>query len=104
MAAKRKRAPTISVPTLILENLGFLSFLGVLVLLYIGNAHYAEYNVRRIQELESDIKEKRWLYMSLQSDNMYNGLRSEVMDQVRPDGLRLHRGKPKKIYAPAVAK
>ena len=104
MAAKRKRAPTISVPTLILENLGFLSFLGVLVLLYIGNAHYAEYNVRRIQELESDIKEKRWLYMSLQSENMYNGLRSEVMDQVRPDGLRLHRGKPKKIYAPAVAK
>ena len=104
MAAKRKRAPTISVPTLILENLGFLSFLGVLALLYIGNAHYAEYNVRRIQELESDIKEKRWLYMSLQSENMYNGLRSEVMDQVRPDGLRLHRGKPKKIYAPAVAK
>ena len=104
MAAKRKRAPTISVPTLILENLGFLSFLGVLALLYIGNAHYAEYNVRRIQELESDIKEKRWLYMSLQSENMYNGLRSEVMDQVRPAGLRLHRGKPKKIYAPAVAK
>ncbi len=104
MAAKRKRASTISVPTLILENLGFLSFLGVLVLLYIGNAHYAEYNVRRIQELESDIKEKRWLYMSLQSENMYNGLRSEIMDQVRPDGLRLHRGKPKKIYAPAVAK
>ena len=89
-----------SVPALILDNLGYLSFLGVLVLLYIGNAHYAEYNVRRIQELESDIKEKRWLYMSLQSENMYNGLRSEVVDQVRPVGLRLHRGKPKKIYAP----
>jgi hypothetical protein len=100
MATKRKRATAISVPTLILENLGYLSFLGVLVLLYIGNAHYAEYNVRQIQELEADIKEKRWLYMSLQSENMYNGLRSEVEDQVRPDGLRLHRGKPKKIYAP----
>ncbi len=100
MAAKRKRATDFSVPSLILENLGFISFLGVLALLYIGNAHYAEYNVRRIQELESDIKEKRWLYMSLQSENMYNGLRSEVVDQVRPAGLRLHRGKPKKIYAP----
>ena len=104
MAAKRKRATAISVPALILDNLGFLSFLGVLALLYIGNAHYAEYNVRRIQELEGDIKEKRWLYMSLQSENMYNGLRSEVVDQVRPAGLRLHRGKPKKIYAPQAAK
>ncbi|CAH0999932.1 hypothetical protein LEM8419_01174 [Neolewinella maritima] len=100
MAAKRKRATTISVPALILDNLGFLAFVGVLALIYIGNAHYAEYNVRRIQELESDIKEKRWLYMSLQSENMYNGLRSEIVDQVRPNGLRLHRGKPKKIYAP----
>lgn len=104
MATTRKRATAISVPALILENLGFLSFLGLLALLYIGNAHYAEYNVRRIQELEADIKEKRWLYMSLQSENMYNGLRSEVVDQVRPNGLRLHRGKPKKIYAPTVAK
>ena len=104
MATKRKRAGGISVPALILDNLPFLSFLGILVLLYIGNAHYAEYNVRRIQELEADIKEKRWLYMSLQSENMYNGLRSEVVDQVRPAGLRLHRGKPRKIYAPAVAK
>ncbi len=100
MAVKRKRSTVPSVPALILDNLGYLSFLGVLALLYIGNAHYAEYNVRRIQELESDIKEKRWLYMSLESENMYNGLRSEVVDQVRPAGLRLHRGKPKKIYAP----
>ncbi|NJB84902.1 hypothetical protein GGR26_000647 [Lewinella marina] len=104
MAAKRKRATVPSVPALILDNLGYLSFLGVLALLYIGNAHYAEYNVRRIQELESDIKERRWLYMSLESENMYNGLRSEVVDQVRPAGLRLHRGKPKKIYAPPRAK
>lgn len=97
MAAKRSGG----LPTLILENIGYLSFLGMLALLYIGNAHYAEYNVRRIQQLESSIKEKRWLYMSLQSENMYNGLRSEVVDQVRPDGLRMHRGTPKKIYAPS---
>ncbi len=89
-----------NLPTLILENLGYISFLGVLALLYIGNAHYAEYNVRRIQELESDIKEKRWLYMSLQSENMYNGLRSEIVETVREDGLRMHRGLPKKIAVP----
>jgi hypothetical protein len=96
MAAKRSNGgPDPS--RFILENLGFLVFLGGLALLYIANAHYAEYNVRRIQVLEDEIKEKRWLYMSLQSDNMYNGLRSEVVEDVRENGLRMHRGKPKKL-------
>ena len=97
MAAKRSSGPTFDVSAFILENLGFLAFLGGLALLYIGNAHYAEYNVRRIQSLEDQIKEKRWLYMSLQSENMYNGLRSEVVENVKDDGLRMHRGKPKKL-------
>lgn len=99
MAAKRSNGgPDPS--RFILENLGFLVFLGGLALLYIANAHYAEYNVRRIQVLEDEIKEKRWLYMSLQSENMYNGLRSEVVEDVRENGLRMHRGKPKKLLVP----
>nr|WP_256366186.1 FtsL-like putative cell division protein [Lewinella sp. W8] len=84
-----------------MNNLGYLAFLGGLALLYIANAHYAEYNVRRIQVLEEEIKEQRWLYMSLQSENMYNGLRSEVVENVRDEGLRMHRGKPKKIVIPS---
>lgn len=87
----------LNIPTLVLSNISYLAFLGGLALLYIGNAHFAEYNVRRIQTLERDIREQRWLYMSLQSENMYRGLRSEVIEQVRDNGLRLHRGKPKKI-------
>jgi len=101
MAAKRSSGPGFSPSAFILENLGFLTFLGGLALLYIGNAHYAEYNVRRIQTLEDQIKEKRWLYMSLQSENMYNGLRSEVVENVRDEGLRMHRGKPKKLLVPS---
>ena len=99
MATKRRQPGglNVNVPAWILENIGYLSFLGMLALLYIGNAHYAEYNVRRIQQIEDEIKEKRWLYMSLQSEIMYNGLRSEVLEQVRADGMRMHRGKPKKI-------
>lgn len=99
MAAKRSNGG-IDPSGFILENLGFLVFLGGLALLYIANAHYAEYNVRRIQVLEDEIKEKRWLYMSLQSENMYNGLRSEVVEDVRENGLRMHRGKPKKLLVP----
>lgn len=101
MAAKRNSGSGINLSAFILENLGFIAFLGGLALLYIGNAHYAEFNVRRIQTLENDIKEKRWMYMSLQSENMYNGLRSEVVEDVRENGLRMHRGKPKKLVVPA---
>ncbi|NJC25288.1 FtsL-like putative cell division protein [Neolewinella antarctica] len=97
MAAKSKKSRSYDVSTFILSNLGFIAFLGVLALVYIGNAHYAEFNVRRIQTLEKDLKEKNWLYLTLQSENMYNGLRSEVVETVREDGLRMHRGKPKKL-------
>ncbi len=81
----------------ILKNLGYFLFLGFLAIIYIGNAHLAERNVRQIQEVQRDIRELRWYYMSLQSENMYNSLRSEVVDRVRDDGLRLHRGEPIKI-------
>lgn len=101
MAAKRSSGPSLDISSFILNNIGFLAFLGGLALLYIGNAHYAEYNVRRIQYLEDEIKEKRWLFMSLESENMYNGLRSEVVENVREDGLRMHRGKPKKLEVSA---
>jgi len=81
----------------ILSNLVYFLFIGFLAILYIGNAHLAERNVRNIQELQRDIREMRWSFMSLQSENMYNSLRSEVVDRVKDDGLRLHRGKPIKI-------
>lgn len=95
--AKRGKNNGINLPTLILSNISYLAFLGLLAVVYIGNAHFAEYNVRKIQTLEDEIREQRWLYMSLQSENMYRGLRSNVVEDVRDDGLRLHRGKPKKI-------
>lgn len=82
---------------LILKNLPFVAFLGFLATTYIANAHYAERNVREIQLLQKDIREMRWYYMSLQSENMYNSKQTEVADRVRDEGLRLHRGKPKKI-------
>lgn len=97
MAVSRNRRKRKSFSEYLLNNLGFLVFLGGLALLYIGNAHYAEYNVRRIQSLEDEIKQKNWLYMSLQSELMYDALRSEVVEDVRDQGLRLHRGKPKKL-------
>ncbi len=81
----------------ILKNLPFLVFLGFLAVIYIANSHYAERNVRKIQVLQKDLKELRWFYMSLQSENMVNSMQSEVVDKVADDGLKLQRGQVKKI-------
>ena len=82
---------------LILNNLAFVLFLGFLATVYIANAHLAERNVREIQVLQKDLKEMRWYYMSLQSENMYNAMRSEVAKRVRDEGLRPQAEAPKRV-------
>ena len=82
---------------LILKNILFALFLGFLGMIYIANAHYAERNVREIQELRRELKEIRWYYMTLQAENMYNSRRSEMAKNVKELGLEPSRDKPKKI-------
>lgn len=86
--------------SLILDNLGMVLLLGGLGVIYISAVHYAEYNARRIQELQRENQELSWYYRSLQSENMFNSLRSEVVEKVKDDGLILHRGEPRKIVVP----
>lgn len=81
----------------LLKNVPFFFFLGFLATIYIANSHFAERNVRKIQVLQREIKEMRWFYMSLQSENMFNSKRSEIAKKVAPDGLRQLNSKPKII-------
>ncbi|MCG8328956.1 MAG: hypothetical protein MI974_14785 [Chitinophagales bacterium] len=83
--------------TLVMNNLVFVFFLGFLTMVYIANAHYAERNVREIQTLQKELKEMRWYYMSLQSENMYNAKRSEVAKRVKDNGLRIQTKAPKRV-------
>lgn len=82
---------------LILKNVPFVVFLGFLATIYIANAHYAEKNVRQIQLVQKELKNLRWFYMSLQSENMFNSKKSEVLKSVEEEGLEPIRSKPKKI-------
>jgi cell division protein FtsL len=82
---------------LIVKNVLFVLFLGLLAVFYIANVHQAERNVRQIQELQKEIRELRWYYMSLQAENMYNSKQSEIAEQVAPLGLHPQRAKPRKI-------
>lgn len=72
----------------VLKNLTFTVFLGFLAIIYIANAHFAEKNIREIQVLQRELKDLRWYYKSLLSENMYNSKQSVVADKVAQDGLR----------------
>jgi hypothetical protein len=56
---------------MIYKNLPFLYFLCGLGVLYIGNVHFAERNVRKVQTLQHELRENRWRYMTIKSDLMY---------------------------------
>lgn len=82
---------------IILKNVLFALFLGFLAMIYIANAHYAERNVREIQELRRELKEIRWYYMTLEAENMYKSRRSEIAKNVKGLGLEIAADKPQKI-------
>jgi hypothetical protein len=73
---------------LVLKNLPFVIFLAFLTVVYIANAHFSERTVREIQGLQKDIKELRWKYMAITSENMYNSMRTEVEKKVSSSGLK----------------
>lgn len=80
---------------LLFKNLLFVLFISLLGLIYIANAHFAEKKVRQIQSMQRDVKQLRWEYMTLKSENMYNSKLSEVRKNAENDGLKLR--KPRKI-------
>ena len=82
---------------LLLKNLVFVLFLGFLAILYIANAHYAERNVREIQGLQREMKELKWYYLTLESENMYNSRKAEMAGRLREEGLIAAPSKPLRI-------
>ncbi len=82
---------------MILKNLPFILFLGLLATVYIANAHYSEKKVRQIQQLQNEVKELRWNYMSMKSELMYNSKRSQVVKEAEALGLGVSRSGIRKI-------
>lgn len=80
---------------IIAQNLKYILFLGFLAALYIGNSHSSEKKIRRIQELQMELKEVRWTYLSLKSEVMMESQYSEVVKKVAPLGLSPEGSQPK---------
>lgn len=81
----------------VFNNFSFLLFLGFLALVYIANAHFAEKNVREIQQLQKEIKELKWQYTSIKSETMYKSIQSQIDASLDPVGVNLANRGPKVI-------
>ena len=81
-------------PIQYLPKILFVLFLG---LLYIGNTHYAEKTVRKINTLHADVEDLRADYTTLKSDLMFASKQSEVARKVKNIGLKESLIPPHKI-------
>ena len=72
---------------MIYKNLPFLYFLCGLGVIYIGNVHFAERNIRRVQSLQTELREEKWRYMTIESDLMYQSTPTMIERSVAEQDL-----------------
>jgi hypothetical protein len=72
-------------------------FVVALVLFYIGNTHYAEKTVRKINHVQAEVEDLRADYTTMKSDLMFASKQSEVARKVKDFGLEESLDPPYKI-------
>ncbi|MFP4089841.1 MAG: FtsL-like putative cell division protein [Cyclobacteriaceae bacterium] len=75
----------------------YVLYFTCLGLFYIGNNHYAEKNIRKINRLEEEVEDLRANYTTLKADYMYASKQSEVARRVKKMGLQESETPPFKI-------
>ena len=79
------------------DMLPFIIFVAFLGMVYIGNRHFAESNIRDIDRLGKEVKELSWDYKTLKADLMMKSTQTEVAKEVDTLGLMEPVEPPKKI-------
>jgi hypothetical protein len=64
------------------EALPFIVFLAFLGMIYIGNRHTAENNIRKIDKVGKEVKELSWDFKTLKADLMFKSKQTEVASRV----------------------
>jgi hypothetical protein len=64
------------------EALPFILFIAFLGMIYIGNRHSAENNIRKIEALKKEVKELSWDFKTLKADLMFQSRQTEVITKV----------------------
>ena len=79
------------------QHIPKILFIMVLKLLYIGNTHYAEKTVRKINNVQTEVEDLRADYTTLKSDLMFSSKQSEVAKKVNAFGLKESLTPPYKV-------
>lgn len=72
-------------------------FVLALGLIYIGNTHYGEKTVRKINNIQAEVEDIRADYTTLKSDLMFASKQSEVARKVKVFGLKESLVPPYKV-------
>lgn len=83
------------------EYLPRVLFITAITLFYIGNTHYAEKTIRKIDKLKVETEDLRADYTTLASDYMEASKQSEVARNVAPLGLEESSTPPYQVLVPA---
>ena len=74
-----------------------IMFIVVLMIFYIGNNHYAEKTIRKIDKTKTEVEDLRADYTTLKANYMFASKQSEVAKRVAPLGLKESMKPPYKI-------
>ena len=78
----------------IVKQVPFFLFLAALAVVYIFNGHYADKTIRKINNLNKEVKELKYEYIAVKSKVMYQSKQSELVKVVEPLGLKELTGSP----------
>ena len=79
--------------------LPFVLFVALLGMIYIGNRHLAEKNIRDIDKISKEVKELSWDYKATKADLAYKSTLTEVAKRADTLGLKISVQPPQKITA-----
>lgn len=79
------------------QYLPYILFFVMLGIFYIGNSHYADKTIRKIDKLHQEVEDLRADYTTLKSEYMFASKQSEVAKQVKKMGLVESQEPPFKI-------
>lgn len=82
------------IPVKYLPHVLFFTLMG---LFYIGNSHYAEKTVRKIDRLKSDVEDLRAEYTTIKANQMLGEKQSEIAKKVNKYGLKESLKPPYKV-------
>ncbi len=94
---KLVRLDTVFEHGLPVKYLPYILFITAIGIFYIGNSHYAEKNVRKIDKLKKEVEDLRADYTTLKADYMYASKQSEVAKKIGKKGITESLRPPEKI-------